>query len=141
MPDIGASIRTKTLADGTVAGLVSTRMYADAIPQSVTLPAISYSIIDTMPEECLTAIAAYARARIQIDCYATSRGAANSLADAVRLALEKFSGAISSQWVFELSLVSGEYYGIDAAESGTDQRRYVTSLDFFVHYATSTSQS
>jgi len=85
MPDISKTIRSITLADATVSGLVGTRMYSDALPQQATLPAIRYLIIDTLPTECLVHIAAIARARMQVDCYANTRAASVELSDAVRL--------------------------------------------------------
>lgn len=139
MPDISGTIRTLTLADGTVSGLVSTRMYSDALPQNATMPAITYFVVNTDAYEHLGGIVDIARARIQIDCFAATRTAANALADAVRLALEKYEGTVGTQFIHEINLVSGELHGIDRPEAGTDQRRYITSMDFHVHYQTTTS--
>ena len=139
MPDIGATIRTHTLADATVSGLVSTRMYSDVLPQSVTLPAITYNLPDTIPNEHLAGIVDMSRARIQIDCYATTRTVANSLADAVRLQLETYRGTVGSQFINNITMPTGESYRFDVPEAGTDRRRYITSQDFFVFYRTTTS--
>lgn len=139
MPDIGGTIRTKTLATSSVSDLVSTRMYSDVLPQSVTMPAITYTVIDTTPNEHLTGIADVSRARIQIDCFATSRAGANALGDAVRLALEKYRGTVGTQFINEINLATGERYDIDRSETGSDQRRYISSQDFFVSYRTTTS--
>jgi hypothetical protein len=139
LPDIGATIRTLTLADGTVSGLVSTRMHSDVLPQRASLPAITYSVVDTLPNEHLAGIAALSRARIQIDCYAATRAAANSLADAVRLALATHRGTTSGQRISSITMPSGEAYSFDPVEAGSDQRRFVTSMDFYVFYQTTTS--
>jgi hypothetical protein len=140
MPDISKTIRSITLADATVSGLVGTRMYSDALPQQATLPAIRYLIIDTLPTECLVHIAAIARARIQVDCYANTRAASVELADAVRLALEKkHEGDNSGQFIHEISLQDGERHAVDRPLSGTDQRWYITILEFYVFYTTTTS--
>jgi hypothetical protein len=140
MPDISKTIRSLALADATVSGLVGTRMYSDALPQQATLPAIRYIVIDTLPTECLVDIAAIARARMQIDCYANTRAASVQLADAVRLALEKkHEGDNSGQFVHEISLQDGERHAVDRPLSGTDQRWYITILEFYVFYTTTTS--
>lgn len=140
MPDISKTIRSITLADSTVSGLVGTRMYSDALPQQATLPAIRYLVVDTMPTECLVHIAAIARARMQIDCYANTRAASVDLADAVRLALEKkHEGDNSGQFIHEISLQDGERHAVDRPLSGTDQRWYITILEFYVFYTTTTS--
>jgi len=138
--DISGTIRTRTLADATVAGLVSTRMYSDALPQVVTMPAISYFVVDTIPQETLTAIASVSSARIQIDCFADTRSAANALADAVRLALEMQNHVTTgSQYILGISLDMGEKHTFDRPEEGSDKRRYVTTQDFIVRYRQTTS--
>lgn len=115
-------------------------MHADALPQNVTMPAITYRVIDTVPNEHLGGIADVSKARIQIDCFAKTRGAANALADAVRIALElKHRGDNSGQFINDISLVSGEVHMIDRPELGADERRYITSQDFFVSYRTTTA--
>lgn len=140
MPDISATIRSITVADSAVAALVGTRMYSDVIPQKCTMPAILYSVVDTVANEHLSGIADVSRARIQIDCFAKTRSQANSLGDAVRLALEKQNrGDNDGQFINEINLVGGEEFAFDQAESGTDQRRYITTLDFYVFYRTTTS--
>jgi len=140
MPDIGATIRTLTLADSTVQGLVNTRMFSDVPPEQVAMPAIVYTVIDTVPNEHLVGIVNASRARIQIDCAADTRLQANQLGDAVRLALEKkHRGVQSGQFIHEISLVSGEQYSFLRPEVGSDERRFITTLDFFVTYRTTTS--
>lgn len=115
-------------------------MYSDVIPQKCTMPAILYSVVDTVANEHLSGIADVSRARIQIDCFAKTRSQANSLGDAVRLALEKQNrGDNDGQFINEINLVGGEEFAFDQAESGTDQRRYITTLDFYVFYRTTTS--
>ena len=140
MPDIQSTIRTLTLADGTVSGLVGTRMYSDVLPQSPTLPAIVSIVIATEAHEHLSGIANIAQATIQVDSYAETRTAANSLADAVRLALEKQGrGDNSGQFINEINLISGERHGVDAPQDGSARFRYITILDFLVSYRTTTS--
>lgn len=140
MPDIGATIRTLTLADSSVAALVNTRMFSDVPPEQVAMPVIVYTVIDTLPNEHLAGIVNASRARIQIDCLADTRLQANQLADAVRLALEKkHRGDQNGQFIHEISLASGEQYAFLRPEVGSDERRFITTLDFFVTYRTTTS--
>lgn len=138
MPDITASIRTLTLADATVSGLVATRMYSDVLPQSATMPAITYSMITETPYEHLAGIVSVSQATIQVDCFGATRSSANALADAVRLQLEKYRGVVGTQQILEINHTSARD-GYDRAESGTDQLRFIRSLDFDIHYRTTTS--
>lgn len=139
MPDIAASIRTRLLADASVAALVGTRIQSDVLEQGQTLPAITYQVIDTVPNETLAAISDVSRARVQVDCFGATRGAANALADAVRLSLQMFRGLIGSQFVNGIQMPTGEIHLVDRNEAGTDQRRYITTQDFYVFYRTTTS--
>lgn len=140
MPDISATIRSILAADATVSGLVSTRIRSDFISQGETMPAIAYWVVTTTPSEHLTGIADIARARIRIECYATTRSGSHTLGDAVRLALELSNrGDNSGQFINSISLTSGESDLIDRPERGTDQRRFITQMDFDVHYRTTTS--
>ena len=139
MPDVSQSIRTRLLATSAVTDLVGQRIASDQLPQGVALPAITYFVVDTEANETLANIADVSRARIQVDSYATTRGQANSVSDAVRLALQMFRGLIGDQFINSIQLASGERHLTDPAPAGTDQHRFVTSLDFFVFYRTTTN--
>lgn len=139
MPDISAAIRTRLLANGTVAGLVGTRITSDVLPQGSAMPAITYEVVDTLPSETLAAIADVSRARVQVDCFAASREGANALADAVRLSLQMFRGSIGDQFINGIQMVTGEIQTVDRSKAGTDQRRFITTQDFYVFYRTTTS--
>ena len=129
-----------TLNDASINSTVSTRMYSDALPQNATLPAITYFVVSTTTNQHLEGIADVSQARIQVDCHAATRSAANSLADDVRLALQgQDHTLVGSQYILDIWLPSGELHGFDEAESGSDQRRYITSQDFAVSYRTTTS--
>lgn len=140
MSDIGATIRAAVIADAGVSAL-TTRMFSDALPQTVTLPAISYFVVATRGYGHVTGtVAAFASATIQIDCYAVSRPAATELANTVRLALQKkLQGDNSGQFIHEIELESGERQTFDRVKAGSDQRRYISSQDFMVHYTATTS--
>ena len=61
-------------------------------------------------------------------------------AEKVRIALhKKHRGKNSGQWIDEISLAAGEEHELIQPEAGTDQRRFITSQDFFVFYQTTTS--
>ena len=140
MPDIAATFRSLLVANINVSNLVGTRVYSDQLVQGASMPAITYFVVDTLPNEHLTGIADVSRARIQVDCYADTRGGANDLADKVRLAMEKqHRGDNSGQFINEISLATGEVHSVDRPEAGSDKRRYITAQDFFVHYRTTTS--
>lgn len=140
MPDISGTIRTITLANEGVSSVVGSRMHSDVLPEKIAMPAIRYLVVDTLPNECLGGIAPISRARLQLDCYAKSRSASVSLANAVRLALEKkHRGDNTGEFIHEISLQEGGRHMFDLPPNGSDQRRYITILEFFVFYTTTTA--
>lgn len=140
MPDIGQTIRDRLVSDPTISGKAGSRVSADALPQSQALPAITYRVIDTVAGEILApGINDVSRARLQVECYASTRGEATELADDVRLSLQSFKGLIGTQQINGITMATGEQYFDDPVEAGSDSRRYITTQDFFVHYRTTTA--
>ena len=135
MSDILATMRAVLVADATVSGLVGTRLHALALPERSALPAITYYVVDTIPNETLTGIAGISRARIQVDSFADTIGGAVALADAVRLALQMKNHFINgTQYINDISLASGEAHRFERPDLGTAIRRFIVSMDFLVNY-------
>lgn len=140
MPDISATVKSILTNDETVSGYVSTRVFSDRIPQNAAMPAISCYVVDSVPNSHLTDIVGISRARVQIDCFANTRSTANAVADSVRLAMTHLDHeTVGSQYVNAIELVSGPDESYDRAKSGEDNIRRVASMDFYVHYTTTTS--
>lgn len=70
--------------DATVAGLVAARVYPQKLPQSPTLPAITYQIISRVPTEANTELFDI---RLQLDSWATTYAGSQALAGAALSAL------------------------------------------------------
>lgn len=89
-------VKDYLLADATLAGLISTRLYPDMLPQKVTYPAAVIQRIDTIRPGTLRTVAGLATARIQVDVYAqpasglSSRALADAVGAAVRTRLDGF---------------------------------------------------
>lgn len=73
--------------DATVGGLISDRCYPRKLPQSPTLPAITYSIISDVPTDANTQLS---DVRIQLDCWATTYAGSRVLAIAAKNALRYY---------------------------------------------------
>lgn len=140
MADIGADIATYIKADAGISALVGSRVFSDYLPQGKSMPAIVYTVISATPAQTLSSTpSSFSSDRIQVDCYATSRSGANTLAESVRIRMQNTIGDVGDSTVSAIALENGPYFGFDPAEAGTDQRRFITSLDFFVHHQTATS--
>lgn len=71
--------------DATVGGLVAERVYPRKLPQTPTLPAISYSIISDVPN--MESNTELSDVRIQLDCWAATYAGSRALAIAAKQAL------------------------------------------------------
>lgn len=137
MYDVGATIRKLILTDASIASSVSSRVYSDHLVQGAELPAIVFRVISEVANEHLGGVVGVDQARIQIECYATSRPSANELMYDVRNLLATYRGSISGVYLKTVSQASGHRYLTDRAEAGSDYHRFITSQDFFVFYTTS----
>lgn len=70
-------------------------IYPLLVPTDPTLPAIAYEIISSVESPTLNAPLGVVRSRVQIDCVASSYGAAVTLRDAVRQSLAGYRGVVS----------------------------------------------
>jgi len=142
MTDIGAQIKRLTLNNAGVAGLVGTHMYSDGTPQDASrvrgnIPAITYRIIDTVPNESLSGIVNVSRSRVEISAISDSRGEANDLAELIRTALQRqHRGTTDGVYIHEITLATGAQYLVEREPPlmGSAIRFYVTTQDFFVTY-------
>lgn len=139
MPDVADEVRTLLLADATISGLVGTRVNTDFLPQGSAMPAIVLYTVSEVSHEMLGGIVGLDRARVSIHCFAESRGAANTLWDAVRLQLACYRGTPESLYIKAINQALGHEDTVDRVEVGTDQYRFVTSQDFFVWYEQTTA--
>lgn len=73
--------------DAAVGAIISDRCYPRKLPQSPTLPAITYSIITEVPTEANTQLS---DCRIQLDCWAMTYTGSRALAVAAKNALRYY---------------------------------------------------
>ena len=138
MADIGTAIRQYLVSNATVSGLVSTRIYPDDLPQNCTLPAITYYRVSTEHYGDITGTkTGLAVARLQIDCFATTRAGANALAEAVRKSGVLDLGHTTTNGVDIGSVVldDGQRHFVEPPTDGNHEKRYVTSQDFAITFA------
>jgi len=105
MASTGENLRTLTLADTTVTGYVSTRMYQNTVPQGATLPYIWYMRRGVAGNDVIGEVESVPMHEYwDIECVSDSVDTAIDLADAVRAALDGHSGEYESggdtvQWI------------------------------------------
>jgi len=96
MADIEQALYSILSNDGTVSGLVSTRIYPLLIPQDSALPAVQYQRISTQRVNPHAAASTLARARFQVTSIAANYDTVCSVADAIRGALDGYMGTAAS---------------------------------------------
>ena len=118
------------LADAGIAGVVAQRVYPNGFPQGAVRPAIAVSTAASEPYYDDAGEAGLDRARFQIDCQASTFGAAKDLAAAVRAALSAYTGDIAGYGV-QLATLEDER---DFREGGANAAEYLhtVQMDFTV---------
>jgi len=91
-----SELRTRLAADGTISGLVSTRIYPLKLPQNPTYPAIVFRRISGPRLRHITGASGRGDGRIQIDSWATTYTGAQTLAAAVRASLHGYIGLLTT---------------------------------------------
>lgn len=95
---LGSTVRTIILGDPAVAALVGTRVYPKILPQSPTLPAITYQRISRVSvADHLTGAGSLGRPRVQVDAWASTDAAAETLGAAVKARLNGFKGTVAGE--------------------------------------------
>ena len=88
---IGADVRTYLLTKSAVTTVVGTRIYPGFVPQKIsTYPLVVYSVVSSIAKDLLTGGAGWAETRIQLDVYATTAVARDSLVEILRDELQGF---------------------------------------------------
>lgn len=125
-------IRTRLLATSGVTTLVSQRIYCGSRPQGGTLPDIIINRVSGAPVYTDDGESGLAEARIEIDCWGTTYGAAKNVARAVIASLSAFFGTVGST-TFQYILLDAER---DFREGGGNASEYLfrTNMDFVIWF-------
>ena len=102
----GGAIYDLLYTDATVRGIVSTRIYPLRIPQGHTLPAITYFKIGGGPLNDKDGPAEDDFDMMQVSLFATSYTTIESLYDAVRGALERYTGTQDTTEIHTITYLS-----------------------------------
>lgn len=82
--------------DTGIAALVVARCYPTSLPQAPTFPALTYEQVDAVRVRAVYGPAGKVRRRITVNSWALTQSAVWELAEAVRAALDGFSGTMGS---------------------------------------------
>jgi hypothetical protein len=119
--------------DATIAGLVSTKIYPNHIPQSATAPMIVYVQITGDRDHVLGSATGYVKATFQLNLWDDDYSGARTLANAVRNLLDDYSGIVGTVVIHRI-LIENER---DISNFPSDTQllfRYGKVLDFTVWF-------
>ena len=89
------TLKTFILADGTISGLISVRLYPSKMPQNPKFPLMVYTKISGFREHDMDG-STIATPRMQYDSWASTYAGAKALADALRERLDSYTGLVGS---------------------------------------------
>ena len=130
---IAAAIVSILTSDATVSGIVSSRVYPLFVPQNATIPAITYQNIVSPRVHTLGSVDDMVPALYQLNCWAETMEGARALSEAVRGALNNYSGTVGGVVIQAVHITDED--DMPAMLAGDDVlERYGKRLDFKVWF-------
>ncbi len=127
---IESGVVARLNAVGAVTSLISTRIYANTLPDGTTHPAIVYQLISDVPfDSILGSDPGKSVARVQLTLIADSTAERIQLSDAVKSALQRFQGVSSDVTILDTRIdnILDQSYDLE-----TDQVARIA--DFLIYY-------
>lgn len=145
MADVASGFRTYLLAQSAITNLIgsgaSARFYPDELPQGCTMPACTYSKISVRHEHVIGSDwgrSGFAACRLEIECYALTRSQSSDIADTIMDyvcgPLGRLRGVYGNINFLDVMVGDGARTYADSPTDGSDDRRYVTVIEFMVNY-------
>ena len=119
--------------DAAVANVVAARIYPETMPQGASLPVIIYHIISGAWDITMDGEMNLARSRFQFDQWAAEYKQARELSDAVRAALDGYSGTVGTVEIEAIRLLDEDDLFADLPDV-EGLRRSGKRLDFEIWY-------
>jgi len=142
MIDIRMALRTLILSDPYIEAMIGVRCYPVILPQGATYPSIVQNLISEDNHMHLGGSSILSRARIQIDCWATTADESVTLSNLVWEKVQGFSGTVSfnsSDSPSSLNDVSIQGIFAELARDGYDatHKTFTRQRDYMVWYVDS----
>ncbi len=139
MKDIRPALRAFLLGDPLINAAIKTddthfRIFPIRLPQGEIRASIVYNRITGMGDNKMDGRTGLSRPRFQIDCWAQSADAANSLANLVKDRIDGFRG----QWAYgsnspqDYVFIQGVFYESERDAYDEDSNLYSLSRDYFI---------
>ncbi len=131
IPQVIAHLR----ADTNITALVGNNIFADYPPQGVVEPFLvltilsgqAFGTVDNCP------VRAYS-ARLEIDVLGVTRSQTEEIIEAVEDSIDGFTSADSTHPIQGITVNNGLDWELLTPKDGSDERRFLCSQDFEIHY-------
>jgi hypothetical protein len=133
---IGAAVYKYLTTYAGLTALISTRVYPDVLPQSVTYPCVSFEAISEEEIESFqTASSTLIGVTYSFSCWAATRASARAISEQIRTAFKNYSGVMGGAGGVTVSAVE-KISRIDSTVQDSDGRiiAYLTTIDFQIWY-------
>lgn len=130
-------LRAILIADGTVNGLVASRIYPQRRPTGSSLPALTYQTVYQEITEALAEQAGLRRSRVSIECTDDTYGDTKTLRNAVTAALIDYNGTICGEIIDSVRLEAAVDLDEDLEPASGSVGVFRTILDFIVFHQSS----
>ena len=116
-----------------ITDLTSTRIYPVYVPQDAVMPVLTYQELSAQREYTVDGSIGMVSARYQINCWASNYSGARALSEAVRDAMEDYSGTVNTRYIHTIFLE--DEGDISSLNPGNEKiKRIGKRLDFLVWY-------
>jgi hypothetical protein len=122
---IGKVIYGRLSTDVAVTGVCGLNIYPDIAPQNVEYPFIVYTIINSTPVDFKDGQSNLEEITVQLDVYTNNYETTQTLSNAVRNRLDRFSGTLNS-----VNIQTIKYMSSDSQVYNADLNVYWMSIDF-----------
>ena len=128
---IGKVIYGRLSTDVAVTGVCGLNIYPDIAPQNVQYPFIVYTIINSTPVDFKDGQSNLEEITVQLDVYTNNYETTQTLSNAVRNRLDRFSGTLNS-----VNIQTIKYMSSDSQVYNADLNVYWMSIDFMAKMKT-----
>jgi len=139
MPTLTSEMRTYLRGDADILAQVGPRIRSQKLDQGETLPAIRLAIAGGSDEEHLGGGSDLAHAILQIDAYAVTSEAADTLAELIRLRMRIGRTMLDTVMARGISMTGNLRHHTEPIDDGGNEYRYIASRDYRISYAQPTS--
>lgn len=137
LQDVRVGLRAYLLDDATISASVgATRIYAIKLPQGQNLASIVHSRISGQGDHHMEGASGLNRTRVQIDCWAPTADAADSLALLVKERIDGYRGSMlwGEDSPAEAIVVQGIFYESEREDYDDVAKMYRSSKDYLIWF-------